>query len=168
MSTSQQCRRSASRSVLIASLLSLAVAAPAFAGECPKDKVGNNPLPGAATAPVGVMEMELSSIDLSKESVKLPERRLRYRPANALNPEVPAWVDGALARAVAIEPARRYRELSEFTYDLAHPNPGLATAPKPLLERGTAQQWRGAALALAVALALAILRWPEIGLLGGR
>jgi serine/threonine protein kinase len=95
-------------------------------------------------------------------------RRLRYRPANALNPEVPAWVDGALARAVAIEPARRYRELSEFTYDLAHPNPGLATAPKPLLERGTAQQWRGAALALAVALALAILRWPEIGLLGGR
>ena len=77
MSTSQQCRRSASRSVLIASLLSLAVAAPALAGECPKDKVGNNPLPGAATAPVGVMEMELSSIDLSKESVKLPERRLR-------------------------------------------------------------------------------------------
>ena len=79
MSTSQQGRVRASRSALIASLLSFAVAAPALAGECPKDKVGNNPLPGAATAPVGVMEMELASIDLSKENVKLPERRLRYR-----------------------------------------------------------------------------------------
>ena len=69
----------ATRSVLVASLLSLAVAAPVFAGECPQGKVGNNPLQGAATAPVGVTEMELASIDLAKESVKLPERRLRYR-----------------------------------------------------------------------------------------
>jgi quercetin dioxygenase-like cupin family protein len=69
----------ATQSVLVASLLSFAVAAPAFAGECPKDKVGNNPLAGAAAKPVGVTEMELASIDLSKESVKLPERRLRYR-----------------------------------------------------------------------------------------
>ena len=77
--SSPQCRVRARRSILVASLLSLAVAAPVFAGECPSDKVGSNPLPGAATAPVGVMEMELASIDLSKESVKLPERRLRYR-----------------------------------------------------------------------------------------
>ncbi len=79
MSSSQQSRARASQSILVASLLSLAVAAPAFAGDCPKDKVGTNPLPGAATVPVGVMEMELASIDLAKESVKLPERRLRYR-----------------------------------------------------------------------------------------
>lgn len=79
MATSQQGRARASRSILIASLLSLGIAAPAFAGECPKDKIGNNPLAGAATAPVGVTEMELASIDLAKESVKLPERRLRYR-----------------------------------------------------------------------------------------
>ena len=79
MLMSKQSRARATRSILVASLLSLAVAAPAFAGECPKDKSGNNPLPGAATAPVGVTEMELASIDLSKENVKLPERRLRYR-----------------------------------------------------------------------------------------
>ena len=79
MLSSKQSRVRASQSVLFASLLSLVVAAPALAGDCPKDKVGNNPLPGAATAPVGVAEMELASIDLSKESVKLAERRLRYR-----------------------------------------------------------------------------------------
>jgi quercetin dioxygenase-like cupin family protein len=66
------------QSLLLAGLLSLA-AAPAVAGECPADKVGANSLPGAATAPVGVTEAELTSIDLSKESVSLSQRRLRYR-----------------------------------------------------------------------------------------
>lgn len=54
-------------------------AAPALAGECPADKVGNNALAGAPTAPIGVMDKELASIDLSKENVKLNERRLRLR-----------------------------------------------------------------------------------------
>jgi quercetin dioxygenase-like cupin family protein len=79
MSTSNPRRSRAAQSVLLASLLSLAVAAPALAGECPADKAGANPLNGAATAPVGVTEMELSSIDLGKENVKLPDRRLRFR-----------------------------------------------------------------------------------------
>jgi len=79
MFTSKQGRVRAAQSVLIAGLLSLAAATPALAGNCPADKVGSNPLPGAATAPVGVTEMELASIDLSKESVSLPQRRLRYR-----------------------------------------------------------------------------------------
>ena len=79
MSTSNRTRARAVQSVLVASLASLVIAAPAFAGECPADKVGANPLPGAASAPVGVMEKELSFIDLGKESVQLPQRRLRFR-----------------------------------------------------------------------------------------
>jgi quercetin dioxygenase-like cupin family protein len=71
--------RRAVQSGLLAGLLALALAAPALAGECPAGKVGANPLSGAATAPIGVTEMELSSIDLAKESVNLPQRRLRYR-----------------------------------------------------------------------------------------
>ena len=65
-------------SALLAGLLALATTS-ALAGECPAGKVGPNPLAGAATAPVGVTEMELSSIDLSMEAVNLPQRRLRYR-----------------------------------------------------------------------------------------
>ena len=57
----------------------LTAAAPAFAGECPADKIGSNPLTGAAMAPVGVTENELAAIDLSKENVKLDQRRLRFR-----------------------------------------------------------------------------------------
>src|SRR5262245_42955153 len=79
MSTSNTRSARKAQSILVASLLSLAVAAPVLAGECPAGQAGANPLPGAATAPVGVTEMELASIDLANESVNLPQRRLRYR-----------------------------------------------------------------------------------------
>lgn len=51
----------------------------ALAGECPAGKAANNSLSGAPSAPVGVKDVELSSIDLSKENVKLAQRRLRMR-----------------------------------------------------------------------------------------
>lgn len=57
----------------------LTAAAVAHAGQCPADKVAVNDLPGAATAPVGVVDTELASIDLVKENVRLDKRRLRLR-----------------------------------------------------------------------------------------
>ncbi len=71
-------RGRAARSILAAAVVSL-FAAPALAGECPADKVGANALSAAPTAPVGVTEQELSSVDLSKENVHLDLRRLRFR-----------------------------------------------------------------------------------------
>ena len=79
MTASNRARTRVAQSMLLAGLLSVAAAMPALAGECPAGKVGANALPGAASAPVGVTEMELSSIDLSKEAVNLPGRRLRFR-----------------------------------------------------------------------------------------
>ena len=67
------------RIATFAAAVSLAGAAPALAGACPADKVGANLLAGAATASVGVVENELASIDLSKENVRLDQRRLRFR-----------------------------------------------------------------------------------------
>ena len=64
---------------LLAAAAALAVAGLANAGQCPADKVATNDLPGAATAPVGVVDTELSSIDLAKENVMLDQRRLRLR-----------------------------------------------------------------------------------------
>ena len=65
-------------SILLAGLLAIA-AGSAVAGECPADKLGTNALANAPTAPVGVSENELSSIDLAKEYVRLDQRRLRFR-----------------------------------------------------------------------------------------
>ena len=69
----------AALSIVFAGALSSFFATPAFAGECPAGKTGANTLPGAPTAPVGVQEVELASIDLATENVKAPGRRLRYR-----------------------------------------------------------------------------------------
>lgn len=66
-------------SALVAAVALAALAPHAYAGECPADKVAANALAGAPTAPVGVVDMELSAIDLAKENVKLDQRRLRLR-----------------------------------------------------------------------------------------
>ena len=57
----------------------LTLAGLAQAGQCPADKLAANDLQGAATAPVGVVDTELASIELAKENVKLDQRRLRLR-----------------------------------------------------------------------------------------
>ncbi len=64
-------------SSLLASLLFAAGAV--HAGECPAGKAGANPLANAPSAPVGITDTELASIDLAKENVKLNQRRLRMR-----------------------------------------------------------------------------------------
>jgi quercetin dioxygenase-like cupin family protein len=79
MSQSNHRAARATQSALVVSLLALFAATPAFAGECPANKVGANPLAGAPTKPVGVKDMEIASIDLAGENVKLSQRRLRMR-----------------------------------------------------------------------------------------
>ena len=64
------------------------------------------------------------------------------------DPTLPVWVDGALAKAVKPDPRNRYPALSEFSYDLAHPNPQFAAASLPLAERNPLGFWRGLALIL--------------------
>ena len=49
--------------------------------------------------------------------------RLGYTPAYQLNPLVPVWLDGAIQRALSVDPARRYPALSEFAQDIQKPNP---------------------------------------------
>ena len=64
---------------LMASAAALTMAGLANAGQSPANKVAANDLQGAATAPVGVVDTELASIELAKENVKLDQRRLRLR-----------------------------------------------------------------------------------------
>lgn len=102
---------------------------------------------------------------VSATRTRAAQRRLRYVPASERNPEVPSWMDAALARALAVEPARRYSELSEFTFDLANPNRALASPePSPLLQRGSARDWRVIAALLALALVIAVVTRPDLPL----
>jgi len=71
------------------------------------------------------------------------QNKLRYKSALDDNREIPAWIDGALKKAVHPDPGRRYGELSEFMFDLRHPNKGLREAlPAPLIERNPLLLWK--------------------------
>ncbi|MGM9488111.1 cupin domain-containing protein [Ideonella sp. YS5] len=63
----------------LAAMAASLAAANAQAGECPPNQAMPNALAGAATMPMGVVDTELSAIDLAKENVHLDNRRLRLR-----------------------------------------------------------------------------------------
>ncbi len=69
--------------------------------------------------------------------------KLRYQPASDDNRDIPAWMDAALRRAVNPDPWKRYESLSEFVFDLRHPNQSYlnASAP-PLIERNPNLFWK--------------------------
>lgn len=89
------------------------------------------------------------------------QRKLIYTPVTHHNPDVPDWMDAAIAKAVAVDPGKRYGELSEFVVDLAKPNGSLASPqPLPLLQRGSVRSWQLIAAALAAALLASLLTRP--------
>jgi serine/threonine protein kinase len=83
--------------------------------------------------------------------------KLRYNSARAENADIPAWIDGALRRAVHPDPYKRYESLSEYTFDLRHPNAKYvnSSAP-PLIERNPLLFWKVLA-ALLVCIILIML-----------
>jgi serine/threonine protein kinase len=83
-------------------------------------------------------------------------RRLEYATLLEDDRDVPAWIDGALRKAVHPEPRERYEALSEFAYDLRHPNAALLRRT-PLIERHPVLFWKTVSAALGVALLLLLL-----------
>lgn len=82
--------------------------------------------------------------------------KLNYIPVTDHNSSIPRWVDGAIRKAVHPDPQQRYAAISEFIYDLSHPNTKFLQAdPRPLLERNPVSFWR----AMAIILALLHLLW---------
>jgi hypothetical protein len=89
-----------------------------------------------------------------------PPRRNRPADFSTLRPDLPAWLQTALTRAIAIDPARRFRDLTEFALEIeAGPARAAAAAPRPrtLYERSPLRVWQGIAVLLALALLLSWL-----------
>jgi serine/threonine protein kinase len=85
------------------------------------------------------------------------QSRLVYESVLAKDREIPAWLDFTLERAVHPNPRHRYAELSEFTYDLRHPNAEAVARARPsFLERNPTLFWKCVSLIL---FALLIVVW---------
>jgi serine/threonine protein phosphatase PrpC/tRNA A-37 threonylcarbamoyl transferase component Bud32 len=89
----------------------------------------------------------------SRARTKSQQRKLRYKSALDDQRAIPAWIDGALKKAVHPDPYQRYPELSEFMFDLRHPNKNfLQTSPTPLMERDPLMFWKGLSGILLIAI----------------
>jgi serine/threonine protein phosphatase PrpC/predicted Ser/Thr protein kinase len=100
---------------------------------------------------------------MAQARTRTQQRNAVYHPALDADRDIPAWIDGALAKAVHPDPNKRYEELSEFLADLRRPNDDFlsATAP-PLIERNPLLFWKGLSFALACAV-LGLLLYLRFG-----
>ena len=89
-----------------------------------------------------------------------PPHRNRPRDFSALRPDLPAWLQAALARAIAVDPAKRFDDMVEFAL-VMEAGPARAPTeirrPRTLYERAPLQVWQGIAALLAFALLASLL-----------
>jgi hypothetical protein len=88
-------------------------------------------------------------------------RRDRPKEFCALRPDLPAWLQAALGRAIAVDPTERFRDMSEFALEMEAGPARIAAAvrrPQTLYERAPVQFWQGVAALLGLALLLSLLR----------
>lgn len=82
-------------------------------------------------------------VALSKATSRAQQKRIKYNSLYRDEIGIPLWVDASLKKALAIDPNERYSEVSEFIYDLEHPNERLLKEHKvPLVERNPLLLWK--------------------------
>ena len=82
-------------------------------------------------------------------------RRTRPAPLSTLRPDLPAWLQAALARAIAHDPAERFRDAGDFAVEM-ETGPARAPVgagrPQTFYERNPLLFWQGVSALLALAL----------------
>ena len=93
--------------------------------------------------------------EVAKARTQSAQSKLQYASVLHDDREIPAWIDGVLAKAVHPNPLKRYETLSEYVYDLRHPNQAfLSKTRPPLMERHPVAFWKGLCALFAVTIIL--------------
>ena len=91
--------------------------------------------------------------EVPKARTRKAQRKLNYRSALSDERELPAWMDDAIRKAVQPDPLQRYDELSEFIYDLHHPNQAFLNKTRPpLIERNPVVFWKSVSFVLLLVI----------------
>ncbi|CAN7525055.1 protein kinase domain-containing protein [Acidovorax sp. LjRoot117] len=78
-------------------------------------------------------------------------KALRYVPVRHFRPDLPAWLDGVLQKALSADPARRQEAVSEFLFDLHSPGRPFHDRPSvPLVQRNPVVFWQAVSLLLGL------------------
>lgn len=98
-------------------------------------------------------------VEVARTSTKTAQKKLKYTSLYFYNQDIPIWVDEALRKAVHVDPNERYEELSEFLYDLRHPNREfLKKSRPPLIERHPVAIWKSISFILLVIIFIMIFK----------
>jgi len=91
---------------------------------------------------------------LAKATTKAAQKKLKYAAIPA-DSGIPLWVDETIRKALLPEPYKRYQEISEFIYDLRHPNKEFIHKTRPpLMERDPVIFWKSVSFILLVIILL--------------
>lgn len=83
--------------------------------------------------------------------------KTRYTPSYELNPLVPVWLDGTIKKGLRFEPNVRHGDVSEFLYEIEHPNPKYKkTYNSALLNSNPSRPWQFLSGMLFIALCISI------------
>ena len=92
-------------------------------------------------------------VEVAKSRTKAAQRKLAYQTVLNEEREIPVWIDDAIRKAVEPDPFERYEVLSEFVYDLHHPNNEFLNKTRPpLIERNPVIFWKSVSFVLMLAL----------------
>ena len=125
----------------------------------PEYFLGENGSPSSDLFSLGVIVYQMLSGKLPygaavpRSRTRAAQRKLAYESVLHEDREIPAWVDDAIRKAVEPDPNDRYTELSEFIYDLHHPNQAFLNKTRPpLLERHPVMFWKVVSFVLLIAV----------------
>lgn len=94
---------------------------------------------------------------VAKTTTKAEQKKLKYT-AIPEDSGIPLWVDEALRKALLPEPYKRYQEISEFIYDLRHPNKEFINKTRPpLMERDPVVFWKSISFILLIIIILILV-----------
>lgn len=97
--------------------------------------------------------------EVAKSKTKALQNKLKYQTLLSDEREIPAWIDDVLKMATHPLPIKRYQELSEFIYDLRHPNQAFINKTQPpLIERDPLFFWKSFAFIQMLIIAFLMFR----------
>jgi len=100
---------------------------------------------------------------IARAQTKAAQRKLIYQSVLDDERTIPSWVDAAIKKSVHPDPYKRYSEISEFIYDLRHPNKTFLNKTRaPLIERSPVFFWKSLSFILLVILIITLITHPDL------
>ena len=97
--------------------------------------------------------------EVARSTTVKAQDKLKYRHIYSDENKIPLWIEESLKKALSIDPYYRYSELSEFIYDLRHPNQEfLKKSRPPFYESNPLLLWKGISLVLSLIIIILLAK----------